>query len=443
MTRLRLFACCGVALAAGCKKDATFTEPLPAYAHMTWLNAVPDTQQLDMRVIDIATNASFMDADFRAAQFFPLNIEPGTRRIKVFLSSSVDSIAKKFLIDTTYTFADNQNYSFVLVGQSRASATNPVHAVITNLSSVNVGPGQFAIRVVNLAPSLGGVLTAVPDTSAAPDVYVLRSDGVPAGTATAPGLAFGAASQYVVLDTGAYYVALTAPGAATPKVVVGTVPPGTPPSSGTPPIAGSHIAGSVITAVIMPRSSPGSPAPQTRAGRGTQQLTDTSASEAARRITRSGDTVTVQVGSITQIVNRRGAKGAPLADTTLASRRTGTGAIAPATAGASILVDSAGQAEYNGWQAVMANADTLICTPADTGDVVVGLTKHCQPPIPAGDTVAAPGDTALTRFRFRYRIIGAPATPGTGNVTYRLYPSTNAATDFVIPQIQFIVDKRP
>ena len=81
MNRLRLFVCCIVAVGLGCKKDATFTEPLPHYAAITWLNAIPDTMQLDVRVVDISTNASFMDADFRSAQPFPINLEPGARHI--------------------------------------------------------------------------------------------------------------------------------------------------------------------------------------------------------------------------------------------------------------------------------------------------------------------------------------------------------------------------
>ncbi|HWC72598.1 MAG TPA: hypothetical protein VG454_01580, partial [Gemmatimonadales bacterium] len=251
-----------------------------------------------------------------------------------------------------------------------------------------------------------------------------------------------------------YYIALTAPGAVTPKAVVGTVPPGIVGSPGTPPVAGSQIGGSVFTAVIVPHSDtiPAAgctsatqlgcaAAPKTRAGRGAALITDTSASQASLRITRTGDTVTVQVGSITTVVNRRGAKGVALADTTLKGRTTGTGSATTATKGQTILVENAGQPEYNGWQNVMAIADTLICTPSKAGDVVTGPNKKCAPPPP--DTLPYAGDTALTRFRFQYRIVGAPVTPGTGAVTYRLYGSTNTATDFVIPQILFIVDKRP
>lgn len=441
MTRLRLFACCVVALALGCKKDATFNEPLPNYAHVTWLNAVQDTMQLDMRVIDITTNGSFMDADFRSAQFFPLNLEPGTRRIKVFLSSTVDTIAKKYLIDTSYTFAEGQRYAFYLTGQARAGRPIPLHAVITNLPEVSPGPGQFAIRVVNLAPTLGGALAgALPDTSVAPDVHILPSNGVAVSPAAAS-FAYGAATQYVTLDTGAYYIALTAPGVVTPKAVIGTLPPGLPAGakgSGTPPVAGSRIGGSVLTAIIVPHSDTLSPAPKTRAGRGASQISDTSVSEAARRFTRSGDTVTIQVGSIRQLVNRRSSTGLRLADTTLS--RTGTGSASPAAQqGQSILVESAAQPEYNGWQNVLGITDTLVCNPADPGDVTYGPTRSCAGP---ADTTVASADTAITRFRIQYRVVAAPSTPS-GSVTYRVYQSVNTATDFVIPQILFLVDKRP
>src|SRR5882672_5122802 len=152
MNRLRLFVCCVVAAGLGCKKDATFTEPIPNYAHITWLNAVSDTMQLDLRVIDIPTNASFEDADFRSAQFFPINIEPGARHVRVFLSSSIDSIAKKVVLDTTYTFVDGEPYSFYVTGRARAGSAQPVRALITNLNVGTPGPGQFALRIVNLAP---------------------------------------------------------------------------------------------------------------------------------------------------------------------------------------------------------------------------------------------------------------------------------------------------
>jgi len=439
MTRLRLFACCVVVLGLACKKDANFTEPLPAYAHITWLNAVSDTGQLDVRIIDIPTNASFMDADFRSTQPFPLNIESGARHIKVFNSSTVDTIAKKWLLDTTFTFADNQPYSFWLTGFARPGSAHPLQAVIANLTPATPGAGQFAIRVLNLAPSLAGSVRAIADTTANPDVFILGRDSLAAGAPTIANVAYGSASAYVNLDTGSYRLALTATGTADPAVVQAGIPPGVPGASGgTPGVAGSRISGSVLTAIIVPRSVPGSAALQTRPG---SLRTDTSASQASQKVTRSNDTVTVQVGSITILTNRRvssGGKVVGAADSTLS--RTGTGASAGVTPGSVILVSGATETEYNGWQEVLSVADTLLCSPPDAGDVVTGTNRKCAAP---ADTTVVSADTARTIFRFRYRIVGAPATPGTGPVVYRLYPANYTAADFATPQIIFIVDKRP
>ena len=98
MTRIRLFACCVVALALGCKKDATFSEPIGDFASITWANLVPDTGQLDTRVIDIVSNAGLFRAPFRSALIYPTGIEAGTRRIKVFLHSDNPDTAKMFLV---------------------------------------------------------------------------------------------------------------------------------------------------------------------------------------------------------------------------------------------------------------------------------------------------------------------------------------------------------
>ena len=438
MTRVRLFACCVVLLALGCKKDATFTEPLPAYAHVTWLNAVPDTGQLDVRVVDIITNGSFMDADFRSSQPFPLNLEPGIRHIKVFNSSPVDTIAKKVLLDTTLTFAENQPYFFYLSGRARAGATQ---ATLSNLAPPTPPAGQFAIRFLNLANSFAGAPRAIPDTNAPPDIFVLGRNVKPSGTPAVASLAYGALSPYVLVDTAAQlHISLTSPGATDPVISQALIPPGDTASSGTPPIAGSRIPGSVFTAVILARADSPSAAPQ---GRPTAQRTDTSVSQAANRITRSNDTVTVQTGTTRILVNRRGGPLCPttcpsLADSTLG--RTGTAATAPVSRGQVILVSAATQAEYNGWQEVLSVNDSLICSPSDPGDVVTGNNRRCRGP---ADTTVASSDTALTIFKFRYRIVGAPVTPGTGNVVYRIYPASFTTADFRTPQLIFIVDKRP
>jgi len=83
----------------------------------------------------------------------------------------------------------------------------------------------------------------------------------------------------------------------------------------------------------------------------------------------------------------------------------------------------------------LAAADTLICGPSRAGDTATLCAA-------TADTTTR-NDTVTTRFRFRYRIVGTPVSPGTGTVVYRLYAPAYAATDFVTPQVVFVVDKRP
>ena len=178
------------------------------------------------------------------------------------------------------------------------------------------------------------------------------------------------------------------------------------------PIAGSLVPGSVLTAVIVPRSVAGSTAPQ--GGRPTAKATEV--------LTRSNDTVTVQSGSIMILTNRSGGK----ADSTLA--QTGTHASTGVSVTDNVLVTGANEPEYNGWQIVIQLADSLSCNPVNAGDT---RTK-----------CAAANDTATTRFRFRYLITGAPTSPATGTIVYRIYPPATAS-DYTIPFLFYLVDQRP
>ncbi|PYP42977.1 MAG: hypothetical protein DMD42_11245, partial [Gemmatimonadetes bacterium] len=94
-----------------------------------------------------------------------------------------------------------------------------------------------------------------------------------------------------------------------------------------------------------------------------------------------------------------------------------------------VFVSGATQPEYNDWHVVIGVADSLSCNPVDAGDT----STKC----------AAANVVATTRFRFKYRITGTPASPATGTPVYRLYPSSYTASDFTIPYILYVVDKRP
>jgi uncharacterized protein DUF4397 len=414
MTPLRFFSLGGVLLLAiGCSKEKSFTEPGVPQAGITWMNVIPDTGELDMRVVDIVSSTGFFNANFRSAQPFPLGIEAGTRRIKVFMSSTDPNVSQTVLLDTTFAFTANQTYSFYATGMSRTAQTPGKRALIVNTTLPAVPAGKFAIRFLNLAPSSAGAVPTPTDTMVHYDAFFIKGNSaLPTGAPTqadAGGAGYLNMTPYIMVDTAKYRLALTPIGTTNSTIAQVYLPTGVPGSAGVDPIAGSQISGSVITAVIVPRSAPTSAAPQTRP-----------ASKATEVLTLSTDTVTLQSGSVRLLTNRSGGK----ADSTLS--KTGTGASTGAAAGDLVLIAGTTQPEYTGWQTVMAVADSLVCKPTDPGDTAT----KC----------AAANDTATTFFRFRYRIQGAPVSPATGTTAYRIGTTT---ADFTVPTVLFVVDKRP
>jgi len=430
MRRLPFTVVSLLALALACKKDATFPEPAVPKAALTWVNAVSDTGQLDFRIVDIPTNAGFFDANFRAALVYPQGIETGARHIKVFQSDTLPQNSQVVVLDTTFTFQADQPYSFTIAGFARAGQTPAVRAFIESPTVPTPPAGQFGIRVLNLAPSLAGATPALADTTVSADAFVRKTTLLPSGTPEITAAAFGQATAYVMVDTGAFYTIALTPtgGAGTPVFVQAALPHGQAGTAVSNPIGGSGIAGTVMTAVILPRSRPTTRAPQTRPA---SRLTDTSVAEASRRISRSNDTVTVQVGSISVLVNR----GTGKADSTVGI--TGTGATPSVGIGDVVLVAGAAEPEYNSWHVVIAGSGSL-------GGAGVADSLSCNPVNAADTRVKCAGASAVatTRFRYRYQIAGTPVSPGTGAVTYRLYTPLSTA-DFAIPFVTFVIDRRP
>ncbi len=233
-------------LGVACKRDATFTEPIPPYAAINFVNAIPDTNKLAFRVVDIVSNAGLYEAPFRNSSTFPVGIEAGARHIRVFFDTTDVVLAQTVMFDTTVTLAANEHYGFLLTGFSRTGQSPRLHSVIrADGILAPPGAGKFAIRIVNLAPTLAGAVPAIPDTTVHVDVFVRSIGSLPGGTAEAVNLAYGDASPYMVLDTGRYRVTLTATGTAAPAILEAAVPPGSAATTSQDAIAGSSIAGSM------------------------------------------------------------------------------------------------------------------------------------------------------------------------------------------------------
>jgi hypothetical protein len=256
-------ACAALLLAVGCAKDATFEEPLPEYAAIHWVNAVPDTGQQDMRIVDITENAGLFDVNYRGANMFYQAIRSGTRTFRIFNSSTNPAIAQQVLLEGTLDLVAGQGYTLIHSGFARSGST-PTHAALLLLDDPPVpAAGEVAVRVVHAGAGLGNV-----------DVFIVRKpvnaatvDSLPDAPA-ATNIAFSSASAYLaaaVDDTAAALaqamrVVFTATGTKTVLASI-TAPAGQFGNSTTEPIAGSRIAGSVLTAVLVPGPVAGSAAP--------------------------------------------------------------------------------------------------------------------------------------------------------------------------------------
>ncbi len=252
MTIARLCALCIVVLGlAACGDDKL--GPTPPIGALRFVNAVADTGAMDFRVIDVVGDApQFLENTFRSATPYQA-VEAGSRHLKVFMTPSrTDTLVGSPTVwDTTFTFVAGTNYTVVMTGFARSGSTPAMRMQILQDDPTAPAAGQIRLRAINLGSGLGAI-----------DAF-WRPTAAPApGTGFATNLAFGGAGAYAPLDTAALRVAATATGTTTPTLADVVGPAGV---AGTPaanPIAGTRVAGSVLTAFFVPASVTGSAAPQ-------------------------------------------------------------------------------------------------------------------------------------------------------------------------------------
>lgn len=234
--------------------EGTPFEPEPLAA-IRFVNAVPDTMAMDYRFTDAVLNAGMFDATFRTVQENYVPFAAGSYTITVFLSSLDPAIAQQVIATVTQDFVDQGRYTFVHSGPMRSGAATAT--ILTDNASAPAA-GRVALRVLHLGTGMGNL-----------DVFVGTTSGsgtLPSGSASWTNVAFGTVTSYVELDVAALRVAATATGTTTPLLVNNTAaPPGSAPTGTQSAIPGVQQAGSVLTVVILPPSTPGSMAPQTSA----------------------------------------------------------------------------------------------------------------------------------------------------------------------------------
>jgi len=257
--KLRQIALLGAAsamsvVAAACSSDTgPHVTDLGPRAYVRYVNAIPDTNQTDFRFIDQVTGSPwFGQAFFRDISAYQPTA-PGARHIRVFavdpnaagnLEGDINVVSQRF-IDTTLTFDANTYYTIVHVGYARAGASPAQHLVLIKEDrSAALSANQIGLRVINAAPTIPSA-----------DVYAAAT---PSGSPTFSAVAFGDASSYQVMSTGAVTFSTTDAGSTTVDASA-AAPAGAPPASVSQSALGGYsVSGSLLTAFIFPPAVTGS-----------------------------------------------------------------------------------------------------------------------------------------------------------------------------------------
>lgn len=403
-SRIGLACVVSVALVACSEVKQGVLQPIPPLAGLRYVNLVNDTGAVDFRIINFIGDApSAGGATFRTSgaqygipnTFLPPHWAVEANRevqIRVFMNGTTIAVDSQVVFDTTCTFAENVNYTFFLY---RNDGESVAHSLVT--VDTLPAPAGVAFRVINLA---GAPVGAV-------DVDVVAQSAVAplAGTANFANVPVGAVTNYANFAvSGTLKATATAPATRTPFLFANNAPAGVVGTTYINPVAGTLVAGTAISAVIVPPSGM----------RSTQS------------VTRSTDSALVETGWTTTTKNRTPPGVRPkIADTTLAP----VGNVHRLAVGSIAMMYGATQPEYNGWKTVIQVADATTCLPADP---VADLRRSCT--VLAADTLAL-NYTSTARSRFRFRLSStAVATPATGTVTYRA---------FTTPWVLFMIDRKP
>ena len=250
MRRILQFAvlCLGAGVLTACTPDTVVeTEDIPT-AGVRFVNAVPDTFAVDFRPVDIVENSTFYGVAFRSTTLLAYkNARAGSRHFRIFQSGTTPEIASVVVKDTTVNLEAGKRYTFVLWGYARAGSSPARRLTVLEDSPADPG-AQIAFRVVNA-------------TDAAIDTRVYPNGGTVPSAATWSGVAALSASNYVNVAVGRTNINVQPAGGGTAIVNTECTQRGLAGSVDIEAAPGTEIAGSALSAIIVPRSVAGSTAP--------------------------------------------------------------------------------------------------------------------------------------------------------------------------------------
>jgi hypothetical protein len=244
--RLQRLMLLGAALLAttACEKDAgPFTEPERATAFVRYVHAVADTGALELRFVDkVEGSAWFGQPTFRTVTNY-FGIDAGQRRMRVFPAGTNDiNIVTQVIVDTTINFEAGRYYTILHAGNARAGGTPRQRFIVIPEERPAVASGQIGVRVINA------------NATSAVDVYTTAgaSDALPSSAAIR-NVAFGTASSYSLVPTGALAFRVTGAGTSSNVLASALAPAGTAAASSSQSRQGGYTqGGSLLTAFLFP-----------------------------------------------------------------------------------------------------------------------------------------------------------------------------------------------
>ena len=269
--------CLAAAAVVACKPEAVIeTENIPT-AGVRFINAVPDTGQMDFRPVDIVENTTFYNVGFRGTTIlYYKNARAGTRHFKIFRtpdqntsSATQITVAQTVVADLVdEVLEQDKRYTYILWGYSRTGSAPSMR--VTRITDDPADPAtQVAVRVINACvPGLcGGSADGVVDariftgtaTIAAPAADFLAVQ--PLSSSTYRNVA-ASASSCVTTQAACYSFDFRPAGGATAgaALAAGNAPAGILQTIDLEAVPGTNVAGSAVTGLLVPRSLAGSTA---------------------------------------------------------------------------------------------------------------------------------------------------------------------------------------
>jgi hypothetical protein len=143
---------------SACDDDGGVTvPPRVPLAYTRFVHALPDTGPTDWRFIDQIENSP-LALGLRFRDFTPYQATtPGSRRLRVFPTSTNIGVTSKFLIDTLLTFENDLYYTIVHLGYAQTGQA-PAHRILLLRDDVSTqDPSRVAVRLVHLGTGLGNI----------------------------------------------------------------------------------------------------------------------------------------------------------------------------------------------------------------------------------------------------------------------------------------------